>query len=638
MTPTVLSIEGSEIHVKPSFVDSMLIHKLGGRFNGSRGWRWPATAANARMLRSRLHDVRTSPEFEALLGPVAQSVAQHFAETPAEVVVENAQVAEMAGQQPSEEIVADAPQQLLLEAPPGLEEATAESSAPANVAVAAAVDLPPIEIKVPLPEGLRTGPWRHQLLAFQFVMLLFGDSHHRGVLLAMWMGTGKSMVACMVVLALKAKKILIVCPLRVMPVWVSQFERHVGIPVVMVTLDERAGTNSQKTQLAQEKLKLAQLRDVPFVCVINYDSVWREPFATWTEKILWDLVIADELHRAKSPSGRASTELKRLRSKSRYRLGLTGTPMPHGPMDVYAQFRFLDPRVFGPSFTAFRATYAEMGGYQRKQIVGFKKLEQLEQLMSEITFRVGKDVLDLPAETFETYYFDMAGEGARIYDELDREFVARVKDGSISTAANALVKLLRLQQATGGFLPSDDGTRHRIDSGKMKLLIDTLEDIGPEEPVVVFARFREDLDSIHEACTKLAWGGRTRPQAPADDEPVLDDDQQYGPEGGYTSLELSGERDELKQWQDGGAQVLAVQIQAGGIGVDFTRARYSIFYSTGFSLGDYEQAKARTHRPGQTRPVMHIHLIARDTVDVKVKRALENRKEIVEAILAEIRN
>ena len=283
------------------------------------------------------------------------------------------------------------------------------------------------------------------------------EAGFHGILLAMIMGTGKSLVACMLVLALAAKRVLIICPLRVIPVWVAQFERHVDIPLVIVTLDEDAGTTDGKTKLADEKLKLAQARGVPFVCVINYDSMWREPFATWAEKILWDMVIPDELHRAKSPSGRASTELKRLRGKARYRIGLTGTPMPHGPMDIFAQFRFLDLRIFGPSFTAFRAKYAEMGGYQRKQIVGFQHLEELESLMGRITFRVGKEVLDLPEETTETYYCDLGPEGARVYREMDEDFVARVKDGTIVTAANALVKLVRLQQATGGFLR--DGRR-----------------------------------------------------------------------------------------------------------------------------------------------------------------------------------
>ena len=81
-----------------------------------------------------------------------------------------------------------------------------------------------------------------------------------------------------------------------------------------------------------------------------------------------------------------------------------------------------------------------------------------------------------------------------------------------------------------------------------------------------------------------------------------------------------------------------MQISAGGVGVDLTRARYSIFYSLSFSLGEYDQALARVHRPGQTRPVEHIHLVARNTVDVKIMRALESARRSSQAILAEIKN
>jgi SNF2 family DNA or RNA helicase len=330
---------------------------------------------------------------------------------------------------------------------------------------------------------------------------------------------------------------------------------------------------------------------------------------------LWDLIVPDEIHRAKSPSGKASMELKRLRGHARYRVGLSGTPMPHSPMDVFAPFRFLDVRIFGPSFSAFRQKYAVMGGFQRKQVTGFQNLEELESHMSRITFRVGKEVLDLPSETSVTYYCELTGEAARIYRDLDEDFVALVKEGTI-TAANAMVKLLRLQQVTGGCVPTDDAVPRRVDSAKLKLLADTLEDIGSEEPVVVFGRFHADLDAVHEACTLVAAAN----------------------DCGMKSMELSGRRDEIARWQAGEAQVLAVQIDSGGEGVDLTRARYSIFYSTGFKLGKYEQAKARTHRPGQEKPVMHIHLIARSTVDVKIMRALERRAEVVEAILSEIKN
>ncbi len=299
---------------------------------------------------------------------------------------------------------------------------------------------------------------------------------------------------------------------------------------------------------------------------------------------------------------------KRLRTRAAHRIGLTGTPMPHGPMDIYAPFRFLDITIFGPSFGAFRTKYAVMGGYQRKQITGFQKLDELERLMGRITFRVGKEVLDLPPATEVTYMCELDGEARRIYRDLEKDLVAQVRDG-IVTAANAMVKLLRLQQVVNGVVKTDSGVEQRIDSAKLKLLADTLEDIGKDEPVVVFCRFHADLDGVHEAAQAL----------------------------GFSTLELSGRRDELKQWQDGAAQVLAVQISAGGIGVDLTRARYSIYYSLSFSLGEYDQSLARIHRPGQTRPVEHIHLLARNTVDVKIMRALEKRAEIVESILAELK-
>jgi len=282
--------------------------------------------------------------------------------------------------------------------------------------------------------------------------------------------------------------------------------------------------------------------------------------------------------------------------------------LPHSPLDAYAQFRFLNQTIFGPSFAAFRQKYAVMGGFQRKQVTGFQHLDELEALMKTITFRVSKDVLDLPPETHVTYECELAPEAQRVYRDLEEDFVAEVRDGRV-TAANAMVKLLRLQQVSGGWVKTDDGQYHRVDSAKQKLLADTLEDTGPNEPVVVFCRFHADLDAVHEAAKAAS----------------------------YQSLELSGRHDQLKRWQDGEAQVLAVQISAGGVGVDLTRARYSIYYSLSFSLGEYDQALSRVHRPGQTRPVEHIHLVVRNTVDRKIMRALEKRAEVVEAILAEIK-
>lgn len=94
--------------------------------------------------------------------------------------------------------------------------------------------------------------------------------------------------------------------------------------------------------------------------------------------VIWDLVIADESHRIKTPSSRAAWFCHQItkKRKAKRRLLLTGTPMPHSPLDIYSQFRFLDPNVYATSFHRFKMRYADiinMGDF--KKIVGYKDLD-----------------------------------------------------------------------------------------------------------------------------------------------------------------------------------------------------------------------------------------------------------------------
>jgi SNF2 family DNA or RNA helicase len=282
--------------------------------------------------------------------------------------------------------------------------------------------------------------------------------------------------------------------------------------------------------------------------------------------------------------------------------------MPHSPLDVYGYFRFIDATIFGWSYNRFRQHFAVMGGFQNHQVVAYDNLDELNRKFYSVSFACGKDVLDLPPEMHVTLTCQLGAEARRAYRSLQRNLMAELDAGEV-TVANALVKLLRLQQITGGYIRTDDGLDVQIDSAKMNLLRDVLEDIDPHEPVIVFCRFHKDLEAVNR---------------------VAD-------ETGRRSLELSGRMDELKQWQAGEAPVLAVQIDSGGVGVDLTRARYSVYYSLGFSLGSYEQSLARIHRPGQTRPVEYIHLLAQDTVDEQVMVALARRADVVNSVLQQMK-
>ena len=80
--------------------------------------------------------------------------------------------------------------------------------------------------------------------------------------------------------------------------------------------------------------------------------------------------------------------------------------------------------------------------------------------------------------------------------------------------------------------------------------------------------------------------------------------------------------------------MLVVQIQAGAEGVDMTRANHAVYFSLPHSLALYNQSRARLYRPGQTRPVSFMHIIAAGTVDEGVYRALERKEDIIEGIRA----
>jgi len=449
-----------------------------------------------------------------------------------------------------------------------------------------------------------TALWDHQSRGIDFAL------DRKATLLHMGLGTGKSRVAIEVARRIGARRTLVLCPLSVCDAWLDQFTRF-GRDFRVAILN--TGSVAKKAAYAKGMAERAMAYGDPFTCVVNYESARNNPLAAWLAQQKFDLLVLDESHRIKSPAGKTSRWVSRLAQTCGKRLALTGTPMPHSPLDVYAQFRSLDPKIFGWSFVQFRRTYAVMGGWQNKQVTAFKSLPDLRARMARITFQVDRSVLDLPDAIHERRVVDLSPNAQRLYADMERDFCAQVKDGEI-TAANALVKLLRLQQLTSGRVTVESDALVsplvQVDDAKEKALAELLTDLPHDEPVVVFGRFKADLASVHGAAKST----------------------------GRASLELSGSRRELKAWQGGDAPVLACQIQAGSTGIDLTRAAYCVYLSTGFSLGDYEQSLARVHRPGQSRGVAYYHIVARGTVDEKVYDALRSRKNIVEAVLADIQN
>ncbi len=460
-------------------------------------------------------------------------------------------------------------------------------------------DLPAIPVT-------KTKPWGHQLQAYWFCR----DLH--GAYLDMFMGTGKSKVVIdLIQNRPEIRRVLITAPMEVLhdDVWGGQFEQHCAIPYRLIT--PQKGGIMRRVSEASEMLAISDRRGELAVIVVNHQAFWQRDFGDlFLHDAGLDMVIWDEVHRFKAPGGKQSRYAQRLARVVPWRLGLSGTRAPQQPADVYAQYRAIDEGVFGTSYTAFKARYCHMGGFEGREIVGYHDEADFRERADAVTFFAGDDVLDLPDTSHINRTYELGKEGRKLYQELEDRFYAEIKAGRI-TASNALVKTLRLRQVANGFVgtdPDEKMQRHtvRVDDGKAGLLQATLSDLPADEPVVIFCTYKDDLLRVHEVADAL----------------------------GRASAEMSGARKELAEWKaDGGPPILAVQIQSGGMGIDLTKARVCIYYSLDFSLANYQQSQARIHRPGQTRPVLYVHLIASGTIDEDIQWGMEHKESVVERVL-----
>ena len=445
------------------------------------------------------------------------------------------------------------------------------------------------------PASPRFELWRHQLEAYYFAK----DMH--AALLAICMGGGKSLTAITLLMERQCKRVLIICPKSVLGVWRREFARHCTVPHSLLVLDG-SQSNKRKAAMADQHIGLTAYNDRGMcVVAVNYETMWRPAFKSLAIEGGFDAIIADECHRLKGRNSKVSKGAYDIGRGVPLKLGLTGTPMPHSPLDLFGQFRFLDAGIFGTSYHRFRSQFAITGHFGADHIVGFKNQDDLAARMKLLTYEVSAEDadLDLPEIQHHKRLVKLGAAARKSYNELEELMMTEVGDG-IVTVANALVKFLRLQQITSGHMVDDDDVLHVIGTEKQDLLAELIGDLPSDEPVVVFCRFKHDLEAVRQVAEKLK--------------------RRHG--------EVSGRHKDLTPDAEmpDDVDILGVQIASGGVGINLARSAYGFFYSVGFSLGEYQQAVARLYRAEQRRPVNIYHLIAADTIDPKIYAALEKKK------------
>lgn len=465
-----------------------------------------------------------------------------------------------------------------------------------------------------LPMPVKAQPFHHQQQAFDFVCDLFGltapDTQSTGAALLMEMGCGKSLVGIAVMGILSRFALidcaLIVCPLSIMGVWREELEKYADYPYSVTLLT--GSMQNKRNQLSA--LPASELR----IVVTNYESMWR--LESELMKLRPGLIIADEGHKLKDGTSRQSKAMHRLGDRADFRLLLTGTAITNKELDIYSEYRFAEPDIYGKSFYAFRGKYFYMGGYGgyvpqfRKEMTD----EFLEKLHS-IAFRVRKDeCLDLPSITEEVRQVELEPKAMQLYKRIEKESFATLKDSEV-TVFNVLTRLLRLSQITGGHLTDDDKTGHVVSTAKLDALSDIIESMHAENrKLVIMARFIAEHDDIENLLRRKRIG--------------------YAVVRGGTK----DRSEEVRRFQnDDDCMVFVGQIQAAGMGLTLTKASTMVFYSLDYNMASFDQAKARIHRVSQTNNCHYIYLCCKGTIDNKVLKALQNKIDLAKALVDDYR-
>ena len=412
----------------------------------------------------------------------------------------------------------------------------------------------------------------------------------------------------------KVERLLIIAPTSVVAVWPSELQETADFKYTCRTL---LGEKSQRIK------QLDGLMKFPFkalkVAVINYESTWRPGIFEKLEEYDPDMIICDESQRIKTHDAAQSKAIHKLGDQARYKLILSGTPVQNNAIDIFSQYRFLDPKIFGTNFYQFRNRYAIMGGFNKKQIIGYKDLDGLIKKEHSIAFRITKEeAIDLPEQTFETRHITMDKKERELYDRIRRDSYAELDSGGQITATTVLTKLLRLQQLTGGFLVKDDSARPELVSrSKLDALADIIQDyvVGTGKKLVIFARFIPEVKAIIELAKKELPSGKKAVAI-------------------YGDIKKEDRGAIVKQFQEDPNTVLFIgQIDTAGTGITLTAADTCVYYSKNFNYATYSQSLSRIHRIGQRNTCTYIDLVVEKTVDEMISKALAKKEDMAKTVV-----
>jgi len=465
----------------------------------------------------------------------------------------------------------------------------------------------------------KTKPYAHQTTALE-------KSWNKKVFAYfMEMGTGKTKVAIDNIAMLydngKINGALIIAPKGVYKNWYSQeIPIHLANHIKPTTVLWQAMINQKQQKLLNTLFETGHDLHILIMNVEAFSTQKGVDFAARFLNSHNTYMAIDESTTIKNPSAKRTKNILNLSTKTKYRSIMTGSPVTKNPLDLYSQCEFLSSWLLNfASYYSFRNRYAEMKTmYVRGrtiQIVDkFKNLGELSDQLKEFSYRVLKeDCLDLPEKNWTKRQITLTPDQRKIYIQMKETALAHL-NGKQATTMTVLTQLMRLHQITCGHFTADDGTIQRIDNNRVNELMDILSEM--EGKAIIWAHYQWDIKDIIKEIVKVHGPGS-----------VVD----------YYGLTPQDERQgNIKKFQsDPRCRFLVGTPATGGYGITLTAANTVIYYSNGYDLEKRLQSEDRAHRIGQKKNVTYVDIIAEDTVDEKIVKALRDKINVASQVLGE---
>ena len=419
-------------------------------------------------------------------------------------------------------------------------------------------------------------------------------------------GLGKTVITLtaikdLILDSFEVKKVLVICPLRVATVWND--ELHNWSHLEGLTISTAIGSQSERLEALKQKAD---------IYIINRENVeWLVNKSG--SKFDFDMLVIDELSSFKSYQAKRFKSLLKVRPEATRIVGLTGTPTSNGLMDLWAEYRILDfGKRLGRFITHYREQYFIPDKRNANVVFSYKLIpgaeEAIYKRISDVTISMkAVDYLDMPSKVINQVKVQLSDEEMSVYQEMKDDMVASLDDDFEIDAFNAAALSNKLLQMANGAVYDENKEVHYIHDRKLDALEDLIEQANGK-PVLIAYWFKHDALRIKKR---------------------------------FEVREIKTEQD-IIDWNLGLITVALIHPASAGHGLNLQKGGSTlIYFGLTWSLELYEQCNARLWRQGQKDTVVIHHIIAKDTIDEAVMRALKSKEKtqtaLINAVKAELK-